>query len=223
MKLLLHTAALGMIAGALTIIIPPLPSAFADVDVMAQMGKRWHDTKEEPASKQSYAFAIHGRVPVNSMMQILGGPSLLTDFYKVDHSCNTQICHSGTFYKFGLDLGVAFELPLLTLSLYGRKILKSRGKQKVHGFVGVQETNSDGQIYSSTKGYDLITSLKFGLIDRLSFLLSFEMAYEKSRIEEDSHLHIRNMVGEAHLSHSLKTGWESKNSSALYLGLVYTL
>lgn len=205
----------------------------AKVEVLAQTGKRWSETKTQVlGSNQSFLFAVHGNFSLTDRVSIVAGPSLVLDHYKGLDKCESSSCHSSSYYKIGVDLGSEFTLPLITVFVHGRALVHSHGRSKVSGKTSLRfpETlktfeggNAEGELHSRSVGFNITSGIKWPLLEKLSVMLSLEMAYERSRTENGG-LTIRNDKGETlHLGPSLKTDWISNNSSAIYIGLAYTI
>lgn len=205
----------------------------AEIEFQAQMGKRWLEAKDRiHASDQSYVFAVHGKFSVGERLRLIFGPSFVLDHYKSTDHCDEMGCFTLKQHKFGADLGTEFSFPLLTVFVHGRFLVHSKGRYEMDGRTKIKFKpalntfnggTNEGDLHTRSTGFNLTSGVKFPLIDKLDFMVSFEMAYEKTRTESGN-LIVRNNKGDSvHLNESLETDWMSNNSSALYLGLAYTL
>lgn len=205
----------------------------ADIEVIAQAGKRWSETKSEIfASQQSYTFALHAKLPTQSVFSLVLGPSAVLDLYYTNESCEKRACFSANHYKIGIDLGGEFAFPLVRVFLHGRALVYARGHQKLRGKTMLHFPESleifengmnEGELVKRSVGFNVVSGLKWSLFEELYVLLSFELAYEKIRTE-DAAVKVSSKRGDLlHLGSSLKTDWHSNNSSAIYMGLAYTL
>ena len=209
------------------------PLQAVDFDLVAQVGKRWAERNEQMlGTNQSYVLALHCKVPLRPIFKLLVGPSFVFDAYQAKDHCESKGCYSTSYKKIGVDLGGEFNFPLLTVFLYGRVLVYGRGEHKVSGRTKLRFPRSlsmfeagsnEGGLKNQLLGFDLVSGMKWALIDKLSLMLSFELAFEKTRTD-GGEIEVRNVHRDRLLlNSSLKSDWQTTNSSAIYLGLAYTM
>ncbi len=203
-------------------------------DIGFHAGKRWLEISNHNYSTiESFILSGHGRVWSSEQLLVFAGPSFVVDHYEHAESCDKKACFSVSHYKCGLDAGLEFVFPSITVFLQGRALAYSWGRQRLWGrsqFAMPQgrlsvfdQAKSQGELIYRTKGVDITTGLKWKIAEKWSLMTSLEIAIERHRIEK-AQVKLRNERGDLmYKSSSLRTDWSNYHSSGVYLGVAYRL
>lgn len=203
-----------------------------NLDLGFHAGKRWLEISNHNYSTiESFILSGHGHVWSSDQLNLYLGPSLVLDHYEQAESCERQSCFSVSHYKSGVDAGLEFLFPSITLFLQGRVLVYSWGRQKLWGKsqlivaqgLGFENAKCDGELIYRTKGVDITSGLKWRIAEKWSLMASLEIAIEKHRIEK-AQVKLRNERGDLmYKSSSLQTSWSNYHSSGVYLGVAYSI
>lgn len=204
----------------------------ARFELSANVGKRWMDTKNQPyLSIDSFIGSADVDYPINEQFSLYSGPSLVVDHYESKDDCGVRNCLSGGQFKLGLDTGMHWEFPSVSLFFQVRWLLFARGRERswgrtnaayfIRGVDVFEDGVENGEILFHTRGFDLGSGVNIPLSESVSCALSFEVAMEESRVVEGLK-EIENSRGYfMRKSESLKSDWRNFKSSGLYIGLQY--